>query len=557
MGRLVNILICGLFLVYPHIAFSSVLEKSGNWETNLNSEQNVFYIQNHDHNALLTFYIDDHSTPLLTAILTNSIYNTENVVTLELEAGDFRTILSKDMDATNSLTSFYKADIPIDKLKDFIHGITAMKTATLTIGEQAVPISLSGTTPVVNAILKYLTDHNVTSFPAPFTVQPKIEIKQNRNIDEDKPQYSETKIIDQNKLELEKRSHKGNLNYIVIFIVFITVILFVSILFKIYSKIKKAIQNNKDKESKNRSVPSSYVTPIENTNTINDNNTSTFIELKNKYQQEKTPSYPKTIYEEKNKNSSSQSYLTNIIKNNFFSEKTSTKNKDEEISDYLKQVKKTVEINKNKAIELARKKLHEHLPTLQRKYSTLVKYDDYGIPDLSKWETHVNYFINKIILPYLLDERVGHYFKPAEYVVRKEIKAVIKASREENEGTITKQGLRFSPTMKPTTYEKYCNQLLEESGWKTELTPLSNDQGADIIATKNSETLIVQCKLYSKPIGNKAVQEAISAKKFYNAQYGAVVSNQEYTSSARQLAKSDNILLLHHDQLKDFEAVEA
>ena len=44
-----------------------------------------------------------------------------------------------------------------------------------------------------------------------------------------------------------------------------------------------------------------------------------------------------------------------------------------------------------------------------------------------------------------------------------------------------------------------------------------------------------------------------AAKTHYGAHYAAVVTNAVYTPSARQLAKSANVLLLHHDDLRDLD----
>jgi HJR/Mrr/RecB family endonuclease len=60
---------------------------------------------------------------------------------------------------------------------------------------------------------------------------------------------------------------------------------------------------------------------------------------------------------------------------------------------------------------------------------------------------------------------------------------------------------------------------------------------------------VLQCKLYSNPVGNKAVQEAHAARGFYEAKWAIVVSNRTYTPSARELAHSLGVVLVHHDEL--------
>ena len=64
--------------------------------------------------------------------------------------------------------------------------------------------------------------------------------------------------------------------------------------------------------------------------------------------------------------------------------------------------------------------------------------------------------------------------------------------------------------------------------------------------------MVVQCKLYSQPVGNKAVQEAFAAKNFQGCDVAVVVSNASYTQSARQIASTTGVLLLHHDELEMF-----
>ena len=54
---------------------------------------------------------------------------------------------------------------------------------------------------------------------------------------------------------------------------------------------------------------------------------------------------------------------------------------------------------------------------------------------------------------------------------------------------------------------------------------------------------------YAKAVGNRAVQEAFAAKSFVGAQFAAVVTNASYTTSARQLAASTGVLLLHFTDL--------
>lgn len=98
-------------------------------------------------------------------------------------------------------------------------------------------------------------------------------------------------------------------------------------------------------------------------------------------------------------------------------------------------------------------------------------------------------------------------------------------------------------------FEVFCKKRIEELGWRVRTTKASGDFGADLVIERDGQTIIIQCKYYSQPIGVKAVQEAFSAMTFYNANKSAVVSNQTYTQAARQMAERNKVLLLHVNDL--------
>ncbi len=72
----------------------------------------------------------------------------------------------------------------------------------------------------------------------------------------------------------------------------------------------------------------------------------------------------------------------------------------------------------------------------------------------------------------------------------------------------------------------------------------SDSQGADLIAKKDGKTIIIQAKRYQGAVGNKAVQEVISALAYFGGDEGWVVTNSSFTRSARSLAKKANIRLV-------------
>ncbi len=108
---------------------------------------------------------------------------------------------------------------------------------------------------------------------------------------------------------------------------------------------------------------------------------------------------------------------------------------------------------------------------------------------------------------------------------------------------------QFDANMTPEQYEHYCAALLRETRWAARVTPASGDQGVDIVAEKRGARIVVQCKKYSKPVGNRAVQEVVAAIAHVDAERGVVVAPNGYTRAAERLAASNRVLLLHHSQL--------
>lgn len=108
-------------------------------------------------------------------------------------------------------------------------------------------------------------------------------------------------------------------------------------------------------------------------------------------------------------------------------------------------------------------------------------------------------------------------------------------------------------TMEGHDFEYYCADLLKKNGFcNVDVTRGSGDQGIDILAEKGGVKYGIQCKCYSKDIGNKAVQEAFAGKTFYHCHVAAVLTNRFFTPSAKQLAQVNQVLLWDRNQLEKF-----
>ena len=103
-------------------------------------------------------------------------------------------------------------------------------------------------------------------------------------------------------------------------------------------------------------------------------------------------------------------------------------------------------------------------------------------------------------------------------------------------------------------FEYWCAALLRKTGFSNvEVTQGSGDQGVDVLAEKDGIRYAIQCKCYSKDLGNKPVQEVNSGKMMpeYHCQIGVVMTNRYFTKGAKDLAVATGTLLWDRDWIKE------
>lgn len=189
-----------------------------------------------------------------------------------------------------------------------------------------------------------------------------------------------------------------------------------------------------------------------------------------------------------------------------------------------------------------------HLKTLANRRDTLVRVDQYGVVDGSAWNKEVQHFVDKVIRPALTVEE-------AHAVREVGMNAFFQYSIEERvaEHCDTRPSPASLPAdLSPLDFEGACAAVLRREGWSASTTKGSGDQGADVIAEKDGMKLVLQCKLYTGAVGNKSIQEVISARIYYNADHAAVVCKTCYTKAAKELAQASNVAPLHFGELLDY-----
>jgi restriction system protein len=207
-------------------------------------------------------------------------------------------------------------------------------------------------------------------------------------------------------------------------------------------------------------------------------------------------------------------------------------------------------------LKASREEIEQNASNLRVKRIQLVQSDQYGTVFLTNWEKEKRYYIDTRIMPLLLSRGLDRWFGQVatkiDAMIEEAAQRPIQPSANDSTRFVSNPEV-FDPRMNPVDYERYCALQLERAGWSCRLTAVTGDQGADIIARRpDGKTLVLQCKLYSQPVGNDAVQQVHAARTFQAADLAAVVSNQPFTRSAQQLAQVNGVRLLHHEQLCSF-----
>ncbi len=98
-------------------------------------------------------------------------------------------------------------------------------------------------------------------------------------------------------------------------------------------------------------------------------------------------------------------------------------------------------------------------------------------------------------------------------------------------------------------FEDYLKDLFKANGLRVKTTPKSGDQGADLIIEEYNKKKIIQAKNKRSNVGNSAIQEVKAALDHYNGDKGIVICTSDYTNSARNLARTNDIELWDRSDL--------
>ncbi|WP_085442420.1 restriction endonuclease [Magnetofaba australis] len=208
--------------------------------------------------------------------------------------------------------------------------------------------------------------------------------------------------------------------------------------------------------------------------------------------------------------------------------------------------------------------VRDNVASLHREMKVSQRTDSYGNIIDDGWSKALSYFYDNVVcrdfidpatsmsLETIPDDVFNKIAEPGLWITydhnRNEIIEFIKLIVEDYSRNLVSTNVDVDG-LDGFEYEYYCSDRLKENGWEASVTQASADQGVDVIATYNGKRVAIQCKKYSSPVGNKAVQEVHTAKAHYDTQFAIVMSNAGYTRAAKELAQTSGVFLTHHDDI--------
>lgn len=100
--------------------------------------------------------------------------------------------------------------------------------------------------------------------------------------------------------------------------------------------------------------------------------------------------------------------------------------------------------------------------------------------------------------------------------------------------------------MAPKEYEQYIASIFQNQGYKTLVTPYSNDWGIDVIAIKGKEKIAIQAKMYGnkRKVNRAAIMQLYGAMAYQDCTKAVIATDGELLDDAISVAKKLKIEIL-------------
>ena len=108
----------------------------------------------------------------------------------------------------------------------------------------------------------------------------------------------------------------------------------------------------------------------------------------------------------------------------------------------------------------------------------------------------------------------------------------------------------------PIEFENFIGDLFKKMGYEVDLTPISSDFGADVIAKNQNETIAIQVKRNSSGnnVGVQEINQVLGSMHYYKANRSIVITTSDFTKQAIKASENAPLELWGREKL--FKAVE-
>lgn len=116
--------------------------------------------------------------------------------------------------------------------------------------------------------------------------------------------------------------------------------------------------------------------------------------------------------------------------------------------------------------------------------------------------------------------------------------------------------------MTPEQFEHYVADIYKGNGYKTTVSPLSNDWGIDVIATKDDDKIGIQAKMYggsNRKVNRRMIMELYGAAAFQECTGAVLATNGEVLPDAKEVAEKLGIKILwisNFDQVPEISSTQ-
>ncbi len=101
-------------------------------------------------------------------------------------------------------------------------------------------------------------------------------------------------------------------------------------------------------------------------------------------------------------------------------------------------------------------------------------------------------------------------------------------------------------------FERYMAAFLRGQGYTVKETKASGDRGIDLLLSTDTRKIAVQLKNYSRPVGNKAVQETFTGWAISKADEAWLITTSSFTQNAINDARDTGVRLIDGRELGEW-----